>query len=203
MSIIELNQQSSTEYLSMKFLEFASVHTDVFAAKQCTFLYFHLFKSDYRQGSDWWTDLLTRLHTSLGTTSKYSAVADLYTLQITTTPAKLFPACCVFSSRSIATASNSGDSSASRAHVVTRYCPTTEISSSQPDFQLSTELDRHLFSACLWSSSYSLGADRIENTGSRSSPNVVMDGCLVMARILLTCLPAVTKQRMILLAIVA
>jgi hypothetical protein len=30
----------------------------------------------------------------------------------------IFPACCVFESRSLATASNSGDSSASRAHIV-------------------------------------------------------------------------------------
>jgi hypothetical protein len=33
-------------------------------------------------------------------------------------PLSLFPACCAFNSRSLATASNSGDSSASRAHVV-------------------------------------------------------------------------------------
>jgi hypothetical protein len=34
-------------------------------------------------------------------------------------PLSLLQACCVFNSRSLATASNSGDSSASRAHVVT------------------------------------------------------------------------------------
>jgi hypothetical protein len=51
----------------------------------------------------------------------------------------------VFTSRSMATASNSGDSSASRAHVfpsstlVQNYLPTTP----------STEMDRHLFSASL------------------------------------------------------
>jgi hypothetical protein len=38
--------------------------------------------------------------------------------QITTAPAKAFPACCVFTSRSLVTASNSGDSSASHAQVL-------------------------------------------------------------------------------------
>jgi hypothetical protein len=39
-------------------------------------------------------------------------------LLISTAPARPFPASCVFNSRSLATASNSGDYSASRAHVV-------------------------------------------------------------------------------------
>jgi hypothetical protein len=73
-----------------------------------------------------WVHLYTRLRT----TSSYSAVADLHTLQITTAPAKPFPACCVFNSHSLATASNSGDPSASHAHVL----------SSQPPVQNSTEL---------------------------------------------------------------
>jgi hypothetical protein len=51
----------------------------------------------------------------LGTTSNYSAIANLHTLQIATAPAKLFPTCCVFISRSLTTASNSGNSSASRS----------------------------------------------------------------------------------------
>jgi hypothetical protein len=37
----------------------------------------------------------------------------------TTAPTKAFPACCVFTSRSLATASNSENNSVSRAHVVT------------------------------------------------------------------------------------
>jgi hypothetical protein len=35
------------------------------------------------------------LYTPLGTTSNYSATFNLHTLQITTAPAKPFPACCV------------------------------------------------------------------------------------------------------------
>jgi hypothetical protein len=64
-------------------------------------------------------DLLTQLYTPHETTSNYIAIANLHTLQITTEPAKPFLACCVFNSRFIATASNSGNSSAFRAHVVT------------------------------------------------------------------------------------
>jgi hypothetical protein len=51
--------------------------------------------------------------------------------------------------------------------------------------------------ACLESSLYSLGADTTENTASNNPLIVVMGGCLAIARILLTCLPAVTKQRML------
>jgi hypothetical protein len=48
----------------------------------------------------------------------YSATAVLHTLQFTTAPAKLsFPACYILTSRSLAAASNSGDSSVSCAHV--------------------------------------------------------------------------------------
>jgi hypothetical protein len=42
----------------------------------------------------------------------------IHTSQITTAPAKLFPVCCVFTSRSLAVASNSGDSSALCAQVL-------------------------------------------------------------------------------------
>jgi hypothetical protein len=59
-------------------------------------------------------DLLTPLGTA---NNNYSATADLHTLQFTAAPAKPFPACCVLTSRSLTTASNSGDSSASRAQV--------------------------------------------------------------------------------------
>jgi hypothetical protein len=64
-------------------------------------------------------DLLTHLYTPLGTTSNYSATANLHNSQITTAPTKPFPACCVFNSRSLASGSNSGDFSVSRAHVIT------------------------------------------------------------------------------------
>jgi hypothetical protein len=53
------------------------------------------------------------LYTRPGTTSNHSATANLHNSQMTTAPAKPFTACCVFTKRSLATASNSGDSSAS------------------------------------------------------------------------------------------
>jgi hypothetical protein len=61
------------------------------------------FRSDYRRCMNWVLDLLTQL----GTTSNYSATANLHNSQITTLPAKLFPACSVFTSPSVATAANS------------------------------------------------------------------------------------------------
>jgi hypothetical protein len=42
---------------------------------------------------------------------------------------------------------------------------------------------------------YSLGADPTENIAFNSSAIVVMGACPAIARILLTCLPAVTKQQ--------
>jgi hypothetical protein len=53
-----------------------------------------------------------------GTTSNHSVTADLHALQVTTATAKPFPACCVSTSRSLTTASYSGDSSVSRAQVL-------------------------------------------------------------------------------------
>jgi hypothetical protein len=58
------------------------------------------------------------LNTPPGTKSNYSAIADLNPLKITTAHVKNFPACCVFTSRSLATVSNSGNSSASRLQVL-------------------------------------------------------------------------------------
>jgi hypothetical protein len=59
--------------------------------------------------------------------TSYTNHSELHTLQIITAPAKPFSACSV-NSRSMATASNSGDYSASRAQVL----------SSQPPVQKST-----------------------------------------------------------------
>jgi hypothetical protein len=79
---------------------------------------------DYRRGLDWWMELLTTyLCTRLGTTSNYSAIVIFHNSQITTAPVKLFPACCVFTSRSLATTSSGGDSSASRAQDLTSETP--------------------------------------------------------------------------------
>jgi hypothetical protein len=71
---------------------------------------------------------IDHLHTWLGTTSNYSAASNLHNSQTTTAPAKPFPAFCVFTSPSLATASNSGDSSASRARVLSSQPPVKSYS---------------------------------------------------------------------------
>jgi hypothetical protein len=64
-----------------------------------------------------WIGELIYWLTRLGNTSNYSA--NLHTLQITAANTKFPPASSVFTNRYLATASNSVDFSASRAHVVT------------------------------------------------------------------------------------
>jgi CBS domain containing-hemolysin-like protein len=81
------------------------------------------------------------LYTPPRITSNYSALANLHTLQITTAPATHFPACCVLTSFSLATAYNSGKSSASRAQVI------VSRPSVQKSCQLSTQLQRLLYSS--------------------------------------------------------
>jgi hypothetical protein len=76
---------------------------------------------------EWWMDLLTPLYTQLGSTSNYSGIADFHTLQITTVPAKSFPSCCVFIRLSLVTASNSGDSLASRSQVLYLHILNSEL----------------------------------------------------------------------------
>jgi hypothetical protein len=61
---------------------------------------------------------IDHLYTSLGTTSDDKATANLHNSQITTAPAKPFPACFASTSRSLPSASNSGDSSVSLTHVI-------------------------------------------------------------------------------------
>jgi hypothetical protein len=73
---------------------------------------------DYRQCLDWWMDLLTTYTQDTQVQIITASPLYLHNSQITTAPAKLSPACCVFTSRSLATASNSGDSSASRSQVL-------------------------------------------------------------------------------------
>jgi hypothetical protein len=71
-----------------------------------------VFQCDYRRGFGSDIGFIYHLYRQLRTASNYSAIANLHILQITTAHAKFFqPA--VFTSRSLVTASNSGDSSAS------------------------------------------------------------------------------------------
>jgi hypothetical protein len=96
-----------------------------------------------RRGLDWIIGFISLIYSWLVTTSNYSATANLHTLLITTVPAKPFPACCVFTSRTLATASNSGHSSASRADVA----PSPTLAQNCLPAIPSTELDRYIFSA--------------------------------------------------------
>jgi hypothetical protein len=82
-------------------------------------------------------DLILDLLTPLRTTRNYSATAHLHALLFTTATAKPFTACCVLTSRSLATASNSGDSSASRAQVLLSQRPVQNSCQFPPNCQLS------------------------------------------------------------------
>jgi hypothetical protein len=78
----------------------------------------------------------------LGTTSNYSAIANLHNSQITTAPAKLFPACYVFNSCFLATALT--------VEIIQLHALTSLLSGEYPANELlSTQLQRHLFSASL------------------------------------------------------
>jgi hypothetical protein len=66
---------------------------------------------------------IDHLYTRLVITSNYSATANLHNSQIITARDKPIPACSVFTSLSLATASNSGHSSASRAQVLFSHPP--------------------------------------------------------------------------------
>jgi hypothetical protein len=81
-----------------------------------------------------------------------------------------FLACCLVNSRTLTTASNSCDPSASRPHVVAvRRISRKWTHSAGMEFSL-----------------YSLGTDPRENTASKS-PFDFMGGCLAVVRISLTC----------------
>jgi hypothetical protein len=84
-------------------------------------------------GMDWWMYLLTTYtrHSELQVITALSLISTLY--KSPQLPLSLFPACSVFNSRSLATANNSGDSSASRAQVLLSQPPV------QSSCQLSTD----------------------------------------------------------------
>jgi hypothetical protein len=85
-----------------------------------------------------------RIHTTRNY-KQLQRIANLHNSQITTALTKSFPSCCVFTSRSLATAHNSRDSSASCARVLPSP---TLVQNCLPTIP-STEFDRHLLSASL------------------------------------------------------
>jgi hypothetical protein len=92
--------------------------------------------SDHRLGFGLEIGFIDRFTTRLETTSNYSAIAKVHTLQITTAHAKSFPACCVFTSRFLATASKRGDSSAS---ALTSLLPGSQLWTNCCNCQLSSD----------------------------------------------------------------
>jgi hypothetical protein len=69
---------------------------------------------DCRRGFGLYIRFIDHLHTRLGITSNYSATANIRNSQIITAPAKRFPACCVFMSRSLGRPDCLQDSSSAR-----------------------------------------------------------------------------------------
>jgi hypothetical protein len=112
------------------------------------------------------------LYTSLGTANNYSPIADIHTLQITTAPAKNFPACCVLTSRFLATACNSEVSSATRAQVLL----------SQPLLQSWTELN------CQSSVELDCPNCLLYNSSTRTTWKTLFFYCCMPARLHGTCL---------------
>jgi hypothetical protein len=70
-------------------------------------------RSDYRQDFGLEIGFIDHLNTRLVTTLNYTTVVDFHALQITTAHAKSLQSALVSTSRSLVTASNNGDSSAS------------------------------------------------------------------------------------------
>jgi hypothetical protein len=146
---------------------------------------------------DWMLDLLTLL----GTTSNHSSTADLHTLQFTTASARHFPAGCVLNSCSLAAASNSWGSSPFRSQFLFSKLPMQNSCQFLQSLEFLPLLitfrhephRKHIFYC------YSAKIRRLPLPREL----VYRAVALAIAPVLLLCLPAVTKQRMTLLAIVA
>jgi hypothetical protein len=89
-----------------------------------------------RRGIDWILDLLTTHHSELQVITALSLISTLYK---SSQYLLSFPACCVFNSRSLATASNTWESSASHAQLLPSPCL---VQNCLPNIS-SAELDRH------------------------------------------------------------
>jgi hypothetical protein len=98
--------------------------------RQVNIMYCHMYVWLWTGfGLDWWIDLLTT-YTNDSELQAITAPPVISTIHKSPQhQLSLFLACCVFTSRSLATASNSGDSSASG----------TQVLSSQPPVQNSTD----------------------------------------------------------------
>jgi hypothetical protein len=116
--------------------------------------------------------IIDHLYTPFGTTSNYNAIANLNNPRITTVPAKYFPFCCVFTRRSPATSSNSGDSLASRCQVLLPQPPLqilSTVNSTIAPYLVSLPCRAQLNWLPQFSSLKPLCTDRIENIFSNNS----------------------------------
>jgi hypothetical protein len=101
-------------------------------------MYCHVYVCDYRRGMDWWIDLLTN-YAHDPEPQAITVLSPIFTFY-KSLHAK-FSACSVLTGRCLVTALSSGDSSASVLKSL--------LSGEYPTTELSTELQRHLFSASL------------------------------------------------------
>jgi hypothetical protein len=111
--------------------------------KACTVLKIAIEGCDYRWARDWILDLLTHLHTPLGSASNYSATANLHNIKMTTAKTKSSPACNVFNSRFLVTDVYSGDSSDSSPQILPlkfQYRTNCALSTELSQFPLSRTL---------------------------------------------------------------
>jgi hypothetical protein len=114
----------------LKLLKKYRVHTGLSSQWWRSWIVYGEDKNSLRLSSLWLstgfgmvTRFVDHFTTRLGTINNYGAIANLNNLQITAANTKSSPACCAFTSRSLATASSSGDSSTSRSHAIPGWPP--------------------------------------------------------------------------------
>jgi hypothetical protein len=156
-----------------------------------------------RRVMGWWMDLLTTYihHSELQVITTLLQMSTLHK-SLYATP---FPACSVFTSHSLVTASNSRDSSVSRAQVLLSQPPVQKSRISQlPTINFGTRLtfrhepQKETPFLLIYSNNTSIVACVFV-----AVVTVYRSSCLAIIRLLLTCLPAATKQRMFFLEVVA
>jgi hypothetical protein len=148
------------------------------------------FRGDYRQGMDWWMDLLTT----------YTHHSELQQITVTLLISAHYSSLLQTISLLQPTVSSTAISweRILTVEILQLLVLRSFLSSEYP----ANELSQFPWTG-LGSLVYSPGADLTESTVFDSSSIVAVGGYLVIARILLTCLPAVTKQCMFLLRIIA
>jgi hypothetical protein len=168
---------------------------------QFFFYYYFHYRRDLGVGimNGTWIDhsIQWSLRHTIRTTSNYSVTANLNALQITAANINPSPACNMFNSRFLVTASNSGDYSAPRAQVLPVRLISRNWTLSIPPTVISRDPVNSL--EPVWDP----WANPTENTAFNKFSIVVIDCCVAISRTLLASLPTVTKQRMLLLVIVA